>query len=129
MKLTQVRNEKGFTLLSQLFAVSILTVLVIAMVALGAVVTAANMVTKHRTTSFTLAQNKIEDIRRIGYDYALAATTTVTEPYGSISGYPAYKRATKTVVNSPAAGMQTVTVTVSWNSDTRSFSLSTILAQ
>lgn len=124
-----VRNENGFTLLDNLISLSILSVVMLGLVGLATIVITGNATSKSRTVALTLAQDKIEDTRRSGYNYTLTANTTVTEPYNSISGYPLFKRVTVTQVNTPGVGMQTVTVTVYSDSDAHSVALSMLLAQ
>ncbi len=124
-----VRNENGFTLLDNLISLSILSVVLLGLVGLATIVITGNTTSKSRTVALTLAQDKIEDTRRSGYNYTLTANTTVTEPYNSIIGYPLFQRVTVTQVNTPGIGMQTVTVTVYWDSDAHSITLSMLLAQ
>lgn len=127
--MASLRNARGFTILSQLFALSILTVVVLGLASLATMIVAWNASSKQKTAAFTMAQDAIEDMRRAGYNYTLSQNTTVTDGYGSISGYSMYKRITLTQVNTPGTGIQTVTVTVYWQSDTQSVALSTLLAQ
>ena len=124
-----VRNENGFTLLDNLISLSILSVVMLGLVGLATIVITGNATSKSRTVALTLTQDKIEDTRRSGYNYTLTANTTVTEPYNSIIGYPFFKRVTVTQVNTPGIGMQTMTVTVYWDSDAHSVTLSMLLAQ
>lgn len=129
MRMRALRNENGFTLLDNLISLSILSVVMLGLVGLATIVITGNATSKSRTVALTLAQDKIEDTRRSGYNYTLTANTTVTEPYNSIIGYPLFQRVTVTQVNTPGIGMQTVTVTVYWDSDAHSVTLSMLLAQ
>jgi len=129
MRMRAVRNENGFTLLDNLISLSILSVVMLGLVGLATIVITGNATSKSRTVALTLAQDKIEDTRRSGYNYTLTANTTVTEPYNSIIGYPLFQRVTVTQVNTPGIGMQTMTVTVYWDSDAHSVTLSMLLAQ
>ena len=123
------RDELGFTLLDNLIALVILSVILLGLVGLATTVITGNAISKSRTVGLTLVQDKIEDTRRAGYNYALTLNQTDTEPYGSISGYPSFRRVTLTAVNTPGLGMQTVTVTVYWGEDAHSASMSTLLAR
>jgi len=129
MRMRALRNENGFTLLDNLISLSILSVVMLGLVGLATIVITGNATSKSRTVALTLAQDKIEDTRRSGYNYTLTANTTVTEPYNSIIGYPLFQRVTVTQVNTPGIGMQTMTVTVYWDSDAHSVTLSMLLAQ
>ncbi|MGH7168528.1 MAG: type IV pilus modification PilV family protein [Nitrospiraceae bacterium] len=124
-----LRNEPGFTLLDNLLALVILSVVLLGLVGLATTVITGNAISKSRTVGLTLVQDKIEDTRRSGYNYALTGNQTVAEPYGSMIGYPFFRRVTVTEVNTPGLGMQTVTVTVYWGQDAHSVTLSTLLAR
>ncbi len=121
-------GQQGFSLVENLLALAVLMFVLLGLVGLASTIISSNASTKKRVTAITLAQDKIEDIRRAGYNPALVANTTVTEDYKAISAYPLFKRVTLTQVNTPTAGMQTVTVTVYWDSDVRKVTLITLLA-
>ena len=124
-----MKNEKGFTLLEVLIAILILSVGLLGMASLTVAIIHGNKFSNDMTTATTLAQDKMEDIRRLGYSGTPATTTTDTENYNSITDYAAYKRVTVTTVDSPAVGMKVITVTAYWDSDDHSVELKTILAQ
>ena len=124
-----MKNEKGFTLLEVLIAILILSVGLLGMASLTVAIIHGNKFSNDMTTATTLAQDKMEDIRRLGYSGTPATTTTETENYNSITDYDAYKRVTVTTVDSPAVGMKVITVTAYWDSDDHSVELKTILAQ
>lgn len=123
------QNEKGFTLLEILIAILILSIGLLGMASLTVGIINGNRFSKDMATATTLAQEKMEEVRRLGYLGMPATNTTTTEGYNSITGYPDYKRETRTDVNTPAAGMMTITVTTYWDSDTHTVVLNTILAQ
>ncbi|MBU4184601.1 MAG: prepilin-type N-terminal cleavage/methylation domain-containing protein [Proteobacteria bacterium] len=122
-------NNNGFTLIEVLVAMVILTVGLLGTAALITGIIRGNKVSNRITTATTCAQDKMEEIRRLGYSGIPTSDTTTTEPYDSITNYSLYKRVTFTDVVNPAAGMKTVTVTVYWDSDNSSIELKTILAQ
>jgi len=122
-------NELGFTLLDNLIALAILSIVLLGLVGLATTVVRGNAISKSRTIGLTLVQDKIEDTRRSGFNYALIEDQTVEEAYGSITEYPRFRRVTVTQVHKPVIGMQTVTVTVYWSGDAHSVSLSTLLAR
>ena len=129
MKMVGLENNKGFTLIEVLVAMVILSIGLLGTAALITGIINGNKVSNRITTATVLAQDKMEEIKRIGYSGMPTSDTTTTEPYNSITNYSLYKRVTFTDVVNPAVGMKTVTVTVSWDSDNSSIELKTILAQ
>ncbi|MBC8246585.1 MAG: prepilin-type N-terminal cleavage/methylation domain-containing protein [Deltaproteobacteria bacterium] len=121
-------NDCGFTLMEVLITIVLLTVGLLGMAALTTGIINGNTHSRRLTTATTLAQDKIEDVRRLGSASMPSVDTTTTEPYNTITDYPLFKRATTTVVNSPASNMKTITITVYWDSDSHSVSLQTILS-
>lgn len=75
------------------------------------------------STASVLAQELVEEARR-----SAALPASGTEDYGTIPGYPEFKRSVGREENTPDWGLMTVTVTVSWYGGTRSLSLQTIVA-
>ena len=122
-------NNGGFTLMEVLVAMLILTVGLLGMAALITGIINSNKLSNRISTATVLAQDKMEDIKRIGYSGMPTSDTTTTEDYNSITNYSLYKRVTFTEVANPAAGMKKITVTVYWDSDDHSVVLQTILAK
>ena len=130
------RNEKGFTLLEILVALSILSIGLLGMAGLTTSIIHGNTLSRKVTTATTLGQDRMEHFRRLGYSTTPACgTPPIIEDYNEITNYPFYKRVSsfKAVpINAgcdPADNMKTVTITVSWDSDAQSVTLQTILAQ
>lgn len=124
-----LHNNKGFTLLEILVAIIVLSIGLLGMAALTGGIISGNKFSKELSTATTLAQDEMEEIRRLGYSGTPSTDTDATEDYNSITNYPSYKRVTSTRVNNPAAGMKKATVTVFWDSDSHSVALQTILAE
>ncbi len=121
-------NDCGFTLMEVLITIVLLTVGLLGMAALTTGIINGNTHSRRLTTATTLAQDKIEDVRRLGSSSMPSVDTTTTEDYNTITDYPLFKRTTTTAVSSPASNMKTITITVSWDSDSHSVSLQTILS-
>ena len=111
-----------------LITIVLLTVGLLGMAALTTGIINGNTHSRRLTTATTLAQDKIEDVRRLGSSNMPSVDTTITEDYTTIANYPLFKRTTTTAVSSPASNMKTITITVYWNSDSHSVSLQTILS-
>jgi type II secretory pathway pseudopilin PulG len=114
----------GFTLIDNLLTLGLMMVTMLALVGLLGAVISANATNKKHAVAMGLAELKIADTRRLGYNNSLGANQTVTEGYNAAGGtpmapYPNFKRETVTQVNTPSSGMQTVTVTVYWDQDKR----------
>lgn len=120
-------NNSGFTLMEVLVAMLILSVGLLGMAALITGIISSNKLSNRISTATVLAQDKMEEIRGVGY--AGADAEAGTEGYNIIPNYPLYKRTTAVAAGNPAAGMKKITVTVYWDSDDHSVVLNTILAE
>jgi len=123
------KNQGGFTLIEIMVAIVILSIGLLGMASLTVGIIKGNKLSSNLSTATTLGQDKMEDIRRLGYSGTPATTLTVTQNYNTITDYGGYKRVTETTIDSPAAGMKTITVTTYWDSDAHSVEVKTILAQ
>jgi prepilin-type N-terminal cleavage/methylation domain-containing protein len=121
------KNTQGFTLIEILIATVIITVASLGTVSLTIGIMKGNSFSKGLTTATTLAQDRLEEVKRLGYSNA--GTTIGTEAYGTIVNFPAYKRVTAVANDIPAAKMKTITVTTYWDSDKRSANISTIASE
>ena len=119
-------NDSGFTLLEVLVAMAVLAIGSLGATTLTLSILRGNTFSNQITTATTLAQDKLEDVKRLGF----VAAASGTENYGSIAHYSSYKRVTA-VAGTPAATpvTKTVTVTVLWGADKHRVTLNTILAQ
>ncbi|MFH1952081.1 MAG: type IV pilus modification protein PilV [Pseudomonadota bacterium] len=118
-------KNSGFTLVEVLVAMVILSIGLLGMASLTVGIIHANKFSNDLTTATTLAQDKMEDIRRTSY-----ASVTPEAKAALPSDYAQYKREVKVDDNNPATGMKTVRVKVYWGaSDAHSVELKTILAQ
>lgn len=127
--MNRLHNHSGLTLLEILITMLILSVGLLGMAGLTTGVMRGNSFSSKVTTATTVAEQKMEEMRRLGYSGTPAADTTTTEDYDTLMHYPFHKRMTSTQMMHPADGMKVITVTVFWDSDTHSVSLKTILAE
>jgi type IV pilus assembly protein PilV len=124
------QKDSGFTLLEVLIAIVILSVGLLGMASLTVGIINGNKFSKELTTATTLAQEKMEDIRRAGRtDYS----SVVSETKAALpSPDDEYKREITVTNDSPASGMKTMVVKVYWGGASKEdhhVELKTILAQ
>ena len=118
-----LRDANGFTLIEILIATVIITVASLGAADLTIGIIRGNSYSQRLTTATTLAQDRLEQIKRIGYQNA--GTVVGTENYGDILNYSGYKRVTS--VDDPP--MRIVTVKVYWNGAIEPVTLKTILTE
>ena len=123
MNMFNTSNNNGFTLIEVLVAMVILSVGLLGTAALITGIINGNKVSNRITTATVLAQDKMEEIKRIGYSSENEPRAVLSSPYNNYE-----REVTGLDVESPAANMRTVTVTVYWESS-KSVSLQTILAR
>ena len=119
-------DNKGFTLIEVLIAILILSVGLLGMASLTVAIINGNKFSNNLSTATTLAQDKMEDIRRAGYANAASETkATMSSPYSD------YKRGVTVTADSPATDMKTVIVKAYWggaSKEDHNVELKTILA-
>ena len=119
-------NHKGLTLLEAVIAMALFMVAVLALAGVAVTASKGAAASRHLTIAATLAQDKLEEVRNIGYD--AGASLETTEAYETIPDFPLYQRIVRIETGRPVPGLQTATVTVSWADDRHSVTVSTILA-
>jgi type IV pilus assembly protein PilV len=122
-----LKSTEGFTLIEVMIGTVILTIITLGLMSLTVSTIRGNAFSKSLTTATALAQDKLEQVKRLGYGNA--ATAAGTEAYGTIANFPGFRRVTEVAPNTPATNVTTVTVTVYWAADARSVASKTILAQ
>ena len=137
-------TEEGSSLLETMMAISILSIGMLGTGSLALGIVKSNVVSKNLTAATTLAQEKMEDMKAVGYSSLPAVDAKEIEEYGTISygasgggthysegdpwppelpvvpgatstpgataDYSGFKRVTITQIDTPVAGMKTVTV-------------------
>ena len=127
MQRQHFHTQHGFSLIEMLIALVVLSIAL-----LGMSRATVSMITVHTANerlahASALLQDRMETLKHSGYKGA--ATVSSTEAYGTIPQYSTYQRMTTVAVDTPAANMKTVTVTVSWQNGHHTLSASTILAE
>jgi type IV pilus assembly protein PilV len=127
MKRHHGHNQHGFTLTEMFIALVVLSIGMLGMSRTTVSTIAVNTANQRLAKVTALLQDRLEQLKKSGY--AGAATVSSTENYGTIPQYSTFKRVTSVAVDTPAANMKTVTVTVSWQNDQQALSASTIFAE
>jgi type IV pilus assembly protein PilV len=122
-----LKTDAAFTLIEVMIGIVILTIVSLGLVSLTVSIIRGNAFSHRMTAATTLAQDKLEQVKRLGY--AHAATAAGTESYGSIANFSGFKRVTVIESDTSATNVKTVTVTVSWSADTHSVASMTMVAQ
>lgn len=118
-------NRKGFTLLELLIGLVILSIGLLSLAQLQLVAVKRNSFAQKLTQATVFTQEKLEDLRRMGYTEVMAASTQSNE---TLSGN--FTRSWSKDISTN--GMVKVTVTSSWNDErgrSHSVNLSTLIAQ
>ena len=126
---SNISTNRGGSLLEVLIAMVLVSVVILGVAGFSSVSIKGAAFSQKMTVAVTLAQDKLEDVRRIGYRRSLTGVVTDNEPYGSITNAPLFERTVVTEPHTPASGLQTIMVKVSWDNNTHSTSFSTILAE
>jgi type IV pilus assembly protein PilV len=123
----RVKRDDGFTLIEVMIGMVILTIVSLGLMSLTVSTIRGSTFSRQMTTATTLAQDRIEQIKRLSY--VNANTVAPTENYGTITNFPGFRRETLVENDTPAPNVKTVTVSVSWGSGTHTVTSKTILAQ
>lgn len=129
MSVKKLQNDSGFTLLEIMVALTILSFGMLGTAALIGGIARGNMISKNITVATTLAEDKMEEVMRLGYPGMPSSDTTTTEDYNTISNFPTCKRVTKTYIDNPMAKMKKIVVEVHWASGSQPVILTTFLAR
>jgi type IV pilus assembly protein PilV len=122
-----VMRDEGFTLIEVMIGMVILSIVSLGLMSLTVSTIRGSTFSQKMTTATTLAQDRIEQVKRLGY--VNANTVAPTENYGTITNFPGFQRETLVENDTPATNMRMVTVSVSWGSDPHTVTSSTILAE
>src|SRR2546430_107018 len=124
-------NTNGFTLIEILIATVIITIASLGIATLTVGVIRGNSLSMRMTTATTLAQDRLEEAKRLGY--SKVNTIAVTENYGNIVNYSGYKRDTAVSnilvsAGPPVSNLKKIDVVVYWDAN-KHVTLSSILAE
>ncbi len=128
METHKLQNNNGFTLVELMVSIAIIAIGMFAVMSLVVIVIRGNSFSDNMTTATVLAQDRMEDVRRLGYA-GIPGPIPPVEGYGTMTAYPLYRRVSTINVDIPSVGMTTVNVTVFWDSNNHSVALDTIISQ
>ena len=112
--------------------VSALAVFVVGMLggrALTAAVHETTVFSQDAITATTLATEKLESLKALGFQRLLPTHTTSHKDSHLMAAFPGFRRQTAIAMDTPDIGMKTVTVTVWWNGHANAVRMSLILAE
>lgn len=116
-------SRGGFSMIELLVAMVILSTGLLGIGRLAIGVIEGNLRSRDHGVATLLAQDRIETLKGPG----AGGVAPATEGYGTLSGFPRFKRVTDVRPGVPEGGLSTVTVTVYWDRDARSVALRTML--
>ena len=129
---TLLSHKGGFTLIEVLMAMVIVSIGLLGTAVLTMGIMSSNKSSAAVTTATTLAQGQLEEIRNEGFGTAPAVGAAGADSgYGSISGYPSFRRVVSaaSVGSLPSTDTKAVSVTVYWDNNNRSITLTTIITR
>jgi Tfp pilus assembly protein FimT len=126
--LGRLNDHRGVSLLEVLMALVVVFLALLGFAGFSVVAHTGMTASEKMTRAVTLAQEKLEDVRRDGVPTSLTSTWVSTEPYGSMTGAIHHQRTLTIQPHSPMPGLHTATVEVRWDQDAHTTSLKTYLA-
>jgi hypothetical protein len=122
-----LRNQGGLSLLEIVIAMAVVFLALLGFAGFSVVAHTGMSASEKMTRAVTLAQEKMEDVKREGVPAGLASPLSVTESYGSIAGALQHQRTLTITPHDPIPGLHTVTVQVQWDNGAHATSLKTYL--
>jgi len=123
------RRQEGLSLLEIVIAMAVVFLAVLGFAGFSVVAYTGMNASEKMTRAVTLAQEKIEDVKREGVPSGLISSWTNMEPYGTIVGALHHQRMLSITPDDPIPGLYTVTVNVQWDNGAHTTSLTTYLTQ
>ena len=120
-------NEQGLSLLEIVIAMAVVFLALLGFAGFSVVAHTGMNASEKMTRAVTLAQEKMEDVKREGVPPGLTSSLSTTEPYGSITGAPHHQRRLTITPDDPMPGLHTIAVNVQWDNGAHATSLKTYL--
>ena len=114
-ELCKINKISGFTLIEVLIAIVVLSVALLGLASIAVVALNSTHYSKMRTTAIALAQDKMEDLKRIGITTPLSSDNNGTEEALDASGDVGEGFFTRSVTITGGDGqLTTISVNVAW---------------
>lgn len=122
-----VLNHQGLSLLEIVIAMAVVFLALLGFAGFSVVADTGMSASEKMTRAVTLAQEKMEDVKREGVPTGLTSSLITTETYGSITGAPHHQRRLTITPDDPMPGLHTIAVDVQWDNGAHTTSLKTYL--
>ena len=121
-------SNRGFTFIETLIGLTILSIGVLALIELQYVVLKGNASSQKRLTAASLAESRMNELRSLPYANIIAEAPT--QVVSTNMPTATFTRQVTVANDTPVANSKTVTITVTWpdGSQTRTYSLASIIA-
>ncbi len=123
------RNQQGLSLLEIVIAMAVVFLALLGFAGFSVVAHTGMSASEKMMRAVTLAQEKMEDVKREGVLPGLTSQWTNTEPYSTIAGALHHQRMLIIIPDDPMPGLHTVTVNVQWDNGAHATSLKTYVTQ
>jgi len=120
-------KQQGLSLLEIVIAMAVVFLAMLGFAGFSVVAHTGMSASEKMTRAVTLAQEKMEDVKRSGVPSGLTSPLSTTESYGSIAGALQHQRTLTIIPHHPVPGLHSVTVQMQWDKGAHSISLKTYL--
>lgn len=121
------KSQHGLSLLEVMIAMAVVFLALLGFAGYSVVAHTGMSASEKMTRAVTLAQEKMEDLRREGIPPGLTSPLNTIESYGSILGAPHHQRLLTITPHNPMSGLHTIIVHVEWDQGVHATSLKTYL--
>ena len=122
------KGQQGLSLLEVIIAMAVVFLALLGFAGYSVVAHTGMSASEKMTRAVTLAQEKMEDVKREGVPSGLVIPLSITEFYGSIPGALQHQRILTLTPHDPMPDLHTVTVQVQWDNGAHTTSFKTYLA-